>query len=212
MMPMLEWLENTWISTTLRDSPNVFLYPTILAFHTIGLAFVVGLSSAVSLRILGVARAVPLAPMKRFFPLMWFGFWLNAASGVLLLLIEPTKFLAMADFYYKLLAIAVALVCMRWLQTRVFREPATLRAEALPAGPKLVATALLVAWVGAITGGRLTAYDDPHTQWVTALATLVVSIVLLLAGYVVVQLWHWAKSLVPHTTVDLPESGHAPSR
>jgi len=68
MTPVLEWLESTWLSTTLRDSPNVFLYPTILAFHTLGLAFFVGISSAIALRILGVGRIVPLAPLKKFYP------------------------------------------------------------------------------------------------------------------------------------------------
>src|SRR5262249_56261304 len=36
-MSFLQWLESTWVSTTLRDSPNIFLYPTILAFHTLAL-------------------------------------------------------------------------------------------------------------------------------------------------------------------------------
>src|SRR4051812_10104573 len=102
MRPMLDALENTWLSTMLRDSPNVFLYPTILAFHTLGLAFFVGISTAIALRILGVAPDIPLAPFKKLYPLMWLGFFFNAVSGLLLLIIEPTKFLTMVDFYIKL--------------------------------------------------------------------------------------------------------------
>jgi hypothetical protein len=100
MTPLLDALENTWLSTTLRDSPNVFLYPTILAFHTLGLAFFVGISSAIALRILGVAPELPLAPFKAL-PGDVARFFVNAVSGLLLLIIEPTKFLTMMDFYVR---------------------------------------------------------------------------------------------------------------
>ena len=82
MTSWLDALENTWLSTTLRDSPNVFLYPTILAFHTLGLAFFVGISSAIALRIFGVAPGLPLAPFKKLYPVMWLGFFFNAVSGL----------------------------------------------------------------------------------------------------------------------------------
>ena len=67
-----------------------------------GLAFFVGISSAIALRILGVAPGLPLAPFRKLYPVMWLGFFFNAVSGVLLLIIEPTKFLTMVDFYIKL--------------------------------------------------------------------------------------------------------------
>src|SRR4051794_36726685 len=139
MTALLQQLENTWLSTTLRDSPNVFLYPTILAFHTLGLAFFVGISSAIALRILGVAPTVPLAPLKKFYPIMWVGFFFNAVSGVLLLVIEPTKFLTMVDFYIKLLAIAAAVYCNRLLYLRRFRHAAPIDPHPMSAADKRLA-------------------------------------------------------------------------
>src|SRR5436190_8160212 len=159
-MSLLQWLESTWVSTTLRDSPNIFLYPTILAFHTLGLAFFVGLSCAIALRILGVAPELPLAPFRKLYPVMWLGFVFNAVSGVLLLIIEPTKFLTMVDFYVKLLAIAGAVYCNRLLYVKRFRHPAKMNPEPLPTSDKLLAVAILILWGAAITAGRLTAYDD----------------------------------------------------
>src|SRR5215831_9797540 len=142
-MDFLAWLENTSLSTTLRDSPNVFLYPTILAFHTLGLAFFVGISSAIALRVLGVAPGLPLAPFRKFYPLMWLGFVVNAVSGTLLLVIEPTKFLTMIDFYVKLLAIAGAVLCNRSLYVRHFRMPAPVDPNPLPLRDRMLASATL---------------------------------------------------------------------
>ena len=188
MTPFLEWLEQTPVSTTLRDSPNIFLYPTILAFHTLGLAFFVGISSAIALRILGVAPGLALPPFRKFYPVMWTGFFFNAVSGVLLLIIEPTKFLTMVDFYIKLLAIAGAVACNRWLYVTRFVNPAAADAP-IVRRDKIVAAAILVLWAAAITAGRLTAYDSASTQWQTALGTLIVSAGLLVGGYVAVRLY-----------------------
>jgi len=49
------------------------------------------MSALVALRILGIVPKVPLIEMRRFFPVVWFGFWLNAASGVAPLIGYPTK-------------------------------------------------------------------------------------------------------------------------
>jgi hypothetical protein len=196
MTTLLAWLENTWLSTTLRDSPNVFLYPTILAFHTLGLAFFVGISSAIALRILGVAPGLPLAPLKKFYPIMWIGFFFNAVSGLLLLVIEPTKFLTMLDFYVKLLAIAGAVYCNRLLYLRVFRHPARVDPDPLPATDKILALGILILWATAITAGRLTAYDDANAQRQTALATLIVAMALLVVGYAAVRLVGWIRSVL----------------
>ena len=189
MTPLLEWLENTSLSTTLRDSPNVFLYPTILAFHTLGLAFFVGISSAIALRVLGVAPGLPLAPFRKFYPVMWIGFAVNAVSGALLLVIEPTKFLTMVDFYVKLLAIAGAVLCNRLLYLRIFKDPAPVDPNPLPLLDRMLAVTTLFFWAAAITAGRLTAYDDPHAQWQTALGTAIVTAMLLIGGFVGVWCW-----------------------
>jgi hypothetical protein len=194
MNPVLEWLESTWLSTTLRDSPNVFLYPTILAFHTLGLAFFVGISSAIALRVLGAARIVPLAPLKKFYPVMWIGFFFNAVSGFLLLIIEPTKFPTMFDFYVKIIVIAGAVYCNRALYIRCFRHPAAVDPYPLPARDRFLAVTILILWGAAITAGRLTAYDDANVQWQTAVATLAVSVVMLVIGYVVLRLFGWVRS------------------
>ncbi len=81
MWEVLEAIENSGFATWVREAPTVLAYSTVLAFHTFGMAFLVGLSGMIALRALGFARALPLAPMGKFFPLIFVGFWVNAATG-----------------------------------------------------------------------------------------------------------------------------------
>ncbi len=201
MTPYLEWLENTAISSTLRNSANLFLYPTILAFHTLGLAFFVGFSSAISLRILGVGREIPLAPLRKFYPIMWIGFLFNAASGLLLLIIEPTKFLTMFDFYVKIVAIAAAVYCNVVLYRRYFRHPPAVDPEVFPLRDRALAVTILVLWGASITAGRLTAYDDGFVQRETAYGTLMVSAALLVIGYIAVKIYRAIRKAVGGASV-----------
>src|SRR5262245_66499097 len=84
---------------------------------------VVGINAGIDLRILGLAPALPLAPMERFFPLLWIGFWVNAFTGVILLAADATTKAMNPDFYVKMGFIALAIINLRMIRNRVFRYP-----------------------------------------------------------------------------------------
>ena len=157
MAAFLIWLEATGFSTWLRESPSVFAFPAVLSCHTIGMGLVAGINGAIALRILGVAPGVPIQQMKRFLPVMWFGFWLNAVSGVALLIGYPTKALTNPVFYLKLGLIAIALVLVRMIGRRIFAESTSVSTVGF-GSVKALAAGSLVCWAGAITAGRLLAY------------------------------------------------------
>lgn len=157
----LVWLETSAFSVWVRESPSIFAFPAILSLHTIGMGVVAGVNALIALRILGVAPGVPLLEMKRFFPVMWFGFWLNAASGVVLLIGYPTKALTNPVFYAKLGFIALAVVAVRFIGRWIFSGAAADFGSA-PQKGKLLAGASLACWAGAITAGRLLAYTYKH--------------------------------------------------
>jgi hypothetical protein len=155
--PFLLWLESTALSQWVVGSPSMFAFPGILAVHAIGMGFAVGICLALDLRVLGVAPGVQIAQMRRYVPIVWIGFWLNAISGVLLLIGYPTKALTNPVFYLKLLLIAVGLVLFVRIGRRVFDETAGDERARLPMVQRL-AIVSLVCWVGAITAGRFLAY------------------------------------------------------
>ncbi len=156
MMQFLASVENTRFSIWVRESSSLWAYPTILFMHT------VGLNAAIDLRILGFARRMPLAPMERFFGIMWAAFWVNAVSGTMLLVADATTKLTNTVFYIKLGFIALGVVNMVLIRRRIFRDPA-LDVDARPIGRfgRLLAATSLVFWGGAITAGRLMAYFGP---------------------------------------------------
>ena len=155
-MEFLTWIEQTGVSRWLRETPSTFPYPFIIALHSMGMGIIVGLNVAVDLRILGAAPRIPLAPMERFFPVMWFGFCVNAITGVGLMIAHP-ELLANWVMYIKLACIALALVGLRLLRAQVFRDP-NLDKGPMPMRGQLLAGASILFWAGAITAGRMTAY------------------------------------------------------
>ena len=160
-MPVLAWLEQTALSTWVRESPSMFAYPTILFLHTVGLAFLVGPSIAIGARVLGFARRLPLWPMERFYPVMWWGFWINVVSGTVLLIADATTKLTNWDFYLKLAFVLVGMGALTGLRRRVFRDPQIRRDARLPPDAGTWAVVLIVSWVVVITAGRFMAYLGP---------------------------------------------------
>ncbi|HLG56726.1 MAG TPA: hypothetical protein VI485_15410 [Vicinamibacterales bacterium] len=156
--PFLLWLESTTLSQWVVGSDSILAFPGILALHAIGMAFAVGVAAALDLRVLWVAPRVPLAEMRRFVPILWVGFWVNAVSGVLLLIGYPTKALTNPVFYLKLILIAIAIALFVRI-SRASAETVGGAADPVPSPTqRRLAIVSLVCWTGAITAGRLLAY------------------------------------------------------
>jgi hypothetical protein len=156
-MNFFVWLSETGLATAIRESHSLWLYPTILTAHTIGLSLLVGFNVVIDARVLGVGRGGPLAPLAILFNIMWFGFWLNAVSGVALFIIDAPAKVENPAFLTKLGFIAAGVVLLR-MQRSVFG-----RGEVIDHGPvssraKQIAILSLICWTGAITAGRLMAY------------------------------------------------------
>ena len=186
MMEFLQAIQDSGFSTFIRESPSAYVYPSILALHAIGMAFIVGPNWAIDLRILGIAPRLPLGVLEKFFPLMWLGFWVNAVSGLALTALEPTKFFTILFFYVKLLAIACAVVNLRLLRSRVFGNPANLGTRPVSSDGKILAGTSLVFWFAAIMVGKVMEYDT-YIQYESVLAVLILTGVMFVAYSLVLR-------------------------
>lgn len=156
MMELLTALEASAMSTFLRESTSVWAYPTVLMLHTAGLALLVGLNVAFDLRLLGVARGVPLEALATWFRVMWVGFWLNAITGVLLFAADPVRLGTTTIFMSKLAIVLAGVVLIVLLRRTVYGRGAP--AEAATGRARLYATLSLLVWTAAIVTGRFMAY------------------------------------------------------
>ena len=158
-MDFLVYLEQSNFSIWVRESGSLLAFPGILLLHTCGMAVLVGIVVAIDLRILGFAPALPLAPIANLLPLLWVAFWVNAATGTILLVADAATRMTNPDFFIKLGCIFLAVIVQRRIQRLVFRAPAI--TSGTPPQAKMLAVASLVFWLGAITAGRLLAYVGP---------------------------------------------------
>jgi hypothetical protein len=154
-MTFLSWLSQTPLAAWARGSDSIWGYPTILFLHTFGLAILVGLTTAIDFRVLGFAEHVPLTLLDRFFRFVWLGFWINAVSGILLLMITPTK-AQNPIFFIKMALIVVGVLNMWALRRQVFRRSGITSSGSFTG--RMLAVTSLVVWAAAITAGRLMAY------------------------------------------------------
>jgi hypothetical protein len=156
MSEFLSRIEQLQFSMWVLQAP----YPTILFLHSIGMALVAGFNAVIDLRILGLSPKIPLKPMERLYPWMWWGFGLNAVTGTSLLMADATTKLTNPDFGVKMLFVFTGIVVLKIMRKKVFADP-QLDAAPLSGSAKGLAWLSLLCWIGAITAGRLLAYVGP---------------------------------------------------
>ena len=149
-------IEKAGLSVWVRESPSILAFPAIIIIHSVGMSLVVGVAVSMDLRIFGFAPRVPLSALIALVPILRVGFWLNATSGVLLMLGFATKHLTNPVFYLKLAFIAAALLDTRLILHGIIRSP--VEEERVSAKGKLLAAASIVLWTGSIVAGKLLYY------------------------------------------------------
>ena len=156
MMDFLTWLEGTSFSIWVREAPTIWAFSTILTLHTFGMGVLVGASALLDLRLLGVGRTMPLGPLQSLFRIMWAGFWLNLVTGSMLFAADATSRGTQWLFFVKMLFVIIGVVTMVLIRRRVYAGPA--EPTVVSSSVRGLAVVSLVAWVAAITAGRLLAY------------------------------------------------------
>jgi hypothetical protein len=152
------FLETLAISRFIRESNTLWAFPMFLFAHTLGMSIVAGGSSLIDLALLGFwPRTMPVKPLEKLYPLMWFGFWINLVTGTVLLVADPKTRLGNADFWAKMAFVVAGTVVLFVMRKRVFADP-QLDVAPVASHAKMLAWVSLACWFGAIVTGRLIAY------------------------------------------------------
>jgi len=156
MLQLMTALHDTAFSTWLREAETVWAFPTVLTIHTFGMMLLVGCAWLVDLRLLGVGRTIPIGPLRPLFRLMWFAFWINLATGILLFIADPERKSTSLLFAFKMLLIIVNLPLLKRLERAIYRESP--EPVAVTGGTRQLAAASAMLWAGTIFAGRLLGY------------------------------------------------------
>lgn len=156
-MEFFAWLETTAIADAIRTYR--WMYPAFETAHYIGLALVVGGIMLIDLRLLGIAKALPLRSMLGLLRWVWIGFTINAISGSLIFIYGATNFASSSVFQLKMFLMTLAGINALIFTLAAARSgDAWLDSGSVPVAIKGIATASFVLWLGVVTTGRWMAY------------------------------------------------------
>jgi hypothetical protein len=137
-----------------------WLYPAVEIVHILGFVVVVGAAFFFDLRLLGLARSVPVTALASHL-LTWarVGFAVVVPTGLMMFTAHATEMASSPVFRIKLVLIAAAVLNAAAFHQWPFRAVAGWNvATATPAWARTAAVLSLLCWSGAIACGRLLAY------------------------------------------------------
>jgi hypothetical protein len=156
--PWAVWLEATALGAAMRQW--LWLYPAVEIAHIVGFVALVGAAFMFDLRLLGLARAVPVSALAGHL-LRWsrWGFAVVVPTGVLMFVAHATEMTSNPAFRLKLALIAAALVNAGLFHRWPFRAVDDWdTGRAAPVAARLAGALSMVLWSGVIACGRLLAY------------------------------------------------------
>lgn len=159
-----------WLVRTLSSADAVsalmrtsWAWPVCETLHFTGLCVLFGTIGLFDLRLLGVAKRVPIAALHRLVPWGIAGYLVNVTTGSMFLLTEPDQYIFNTAFHLKMLFMALAGLNVAMFYLRVFREVRPIGPGGeLPRAATLAGGASLLLWIGVMVCGRLLTFYRPY--------------------------------------------------
>ena len=141
---------------------SMWVWPILEDLHFIGLILIIGAFGALNVRILGMMKQLPVAPLHRFIPWGIAGFFLNIVTGMLFFIGMPGFYTPNVVFQIKMFTIMLAGLNLLLFQcTSAFRSLEHLGpGEDAPLYAKIVAASSLFLWIAAIVLGRYIPFGE----------------------------------------------------
>ena len=159
------WLVRTLGSAYDVVSPftnSAWGWPVCETVHFLGLSLLVGTIGMFDLRLLGMAKRVPIVALHRLVPWGILGYALNVVTGSLFLMTEPREYIYNPAFHFKMLFMALAGFNVLAFYLTTFRSVKVLGSgDDAPRVAKVMASVSLVVWIGVIVCGRFLTFYRP---------------------------------------------------
>ena len=137
-------------------------WPAAESVHFLGLALLIGSIGVFDLRLLGMAKRIPIGALHKLVPWALTGFAVTVVTGVPFLMTEPDQYIYNPSFQLKVLFILIAGLNALTFYLTCFRRATAPDAPAdAPRTAKFIAAASLTLWIGVIVLGRLITFYRP---------------------------------------------------
>jgi len=157
ILALMQALEASRLGTLARTS--TWIYPLASVLHILGLAFLLGSIAVFDLRVLGVARRLPLAACAAYLlTIARTAFGIQLVTGFVMFSADADHVYDNPYFLAKVSVIALALVniiAFHWLARA---NPYVYEFEIIPGWAKASAAFSLLAWIAVASFGRMIAY------------------------------------------------------
>lgn len=146
-----------WVQALGASAP---LFAAVETLHTVGFIVLVGAVFFFDLRVLGVARHLPVRALARLLlPWSWIALGVIVPTGLAMFAVNAELLLASRTFQLKMALLVAAGLNAAFFLTGPYASAKAWDTEAqAPLGAKLSAIASLVLWTGILACGRWLAY------------------------------------------------------
>ena len=147
--PVLEWFRNA-----------KYAIPVLQSFHLLGLTAVLGVICIISIRLLGVGfLKLPLSTLWRELSRWFLGaLVMTISAGVIIAIIDPTRYLANTPFRIKMCILATAILFHYTIFRRVVRSAPDAEVPRTTGGRAALGFVSLLLWFSVGWAGRLIAF------------------------------------------------------
>ena len=153
------WLEQTPVGAAVRNS--LWLFPVIETVHIFGIILLVGGTSILDLRLMGVTfQEEPVSKLaKRFLPWAWAGFIIQVVTGLLMFASEATKMYDNIGFQIKMLLILAAGLNALVFHFLAYQSVGKWENDRVaPLSARIAGLFSILLWFGIVAAGRWIAY------------------------------------------------------
>jgi hypothetical protein len=143
-----------------------WVWPLCETLHFFGMCVLLGTVGVVDLRVLGVAKGIPIQLLEKFIPLGVIAFFVNMTTGFIFIAGNPVggpmEYLTNLSLQIKMLLVVIAGInLLLFYVMGIHRSMEAVPADGdAPGGAKAIAAVSLTAWIFVIIMGRFIMYND----------------------------------------------------
>jgi hypothetical protein len=154
------WLETTPVARFMLT--YTWAWPVVESLHFLGLSLLIGTVGLFDLRLLGIAKSIPMPALHRLIKFGIAGYCLNVVTGLSFFSAMPDQYMYNPSFHFKMLFMGTAGLNVLLFYALSYRHVRLSGPGAdAPRLAKIAGLVSLLMWIGVMTCGRLLTFYRP---------------------------------------------------